>query len=252
MSSVVRKSEFNTGSPSGEQQTQHEAIQSLADALAVNLTTVASPSAEDIPKVDIKQSSTRKFSSSFFFSMKGEYAEKERMRRMSEVKTLPSSTEAVLKVSKEVEKALPRQMEPNIEEVRNFFLHTLGPKTLASMSGLEEACAIIERITGASVDRNTVDSFRRIMIQGSRIKMVQFVSKFLDLNAQSRKDLMDSVVRGDGLRPREGGSTIVIPGIGDPPPHHPMGEGDLHHPQRKKERPVSKDSSSGKGRRYPF
>lgn len=244
-STHVRKSQVST-----ESSTQQETIQNLADALASSLTTVAASTPKSKPKEkEAKKLVTRKYNSSFFFSLKDEYLEQERMRRMTEVKVLPSSTKAVVDASKELEKILPSRLEPNIEEVRDFFLHDLGPKTLASMSGLDEACAIIEQITGASVDRNTVDSFRRIMVQGSRLKMVQFVSKYLDLSEQSIKDLMTSVV--NQTRPKDGISTIMIPGIEGIPPQQLLGEGDM--PNERVKPKTTEEPVPNKGRRrYPF
>jgi hypothetical protein len=88
---------------------------------------------------------------------------------------------------------LPKQLQPRIEAVREYFVGEILPKVLAVGAGTAQALDVVQRTLGTEVNPQQFAQFERMVERARLIKMASFVTEYMDLPAEYASDLVDSV-----------------------------------------------------------
>lgn len=76
----------------------------------------------------------------------------------------------------------PRVFQGNIEQVREFFLNEIAPKTLAVSGGTTQATEVLKRMLETDIDASTAQRFLNMINRASTLKMAQFVATYFGLD----------------------------------------------------------------------
>jgi hypothetical protein len=88
---------------------------------------------------------------------------------------------------------LPPELQKHIEEVREFFIKEIAPKTLAVQGGTAQALDVVQKTINSAVDPALFAQFERMVAQARLYKMADFVVTYMGLPASVAEDLIHSV-----------------------------------------------------------
>lgn len=75
----------------------------------------------------------------------------------------------------------PPVLQKHIEEIREFFLQEIAPKTLAMSGGTTQATEVIRRLLDTDVDSSTVARFQNMVNRATTLRMAMFVCHYFGL-----------------------------------------------------------------------
>ncbi len=75
----------------------------------------------------------------------------------------------------------PPILQKHIEDIREFFLTEIAPKTLATSGGTIQATEVVRRLLDTEVDGSTVSRFQNMVNRATTLKMAMFVCKYFGL-----------------------------------------------------------------------
>lgn len=75
----------------------------------------------------------------------------------------------------------PKVFQANIEQVREFFLTEVAPKTLAVSGGTTQATEVLKRMLETDIDASTAQRFNNMVNRAATLKMAQFVATYFGL-----------------------------------------------------------------------
>lgn len=157
---------------------------------------------------------TKKHRSRFFFIPTNSIVDEiEAAKPVSEPKVLEAVNAEVEARVVTYTGELPKQLQPRIEAVREYFVNEILPKVLAVGAGTAQALDVVQRTLGTEVNPQQFAQFERMVERARLIKMASFVTEYMDLPATYAPDLVDSVtpkkevmfmspLPGDERRPR--------------------------------------------------
>lgn len=95
---------------------------------------------------------------------------------------------------KQLKKVMPKELEANIKEVREFFLTEIGPRTLAGGAGSVQARAVVQRLLGSEIDGTQFAKFERMSHEAVNIRMAKFIARYYGLPQSVCTKLLESVM----------------------------------------------------------
>ncbi len=132
--------------------------------------------------------------SRFFFAPTMSFTEDVEIRKKvslpREVEIVDEQIEARKKT---YEKQLPTKLNKNLEQVREFWLNQVAPLALAAQSGSEQARDVINRTLNVEIDSTSFMQFQLMLNQGTKVKLADYVTKYLGLKASDRDLILDVV-----------------------------------------------------------
>ena len=136
----------------------------------------------------------RKRKSKFFFKITPTLASQvEKRKEQFKPKVLEHVDQAITNRVKEYNTQLPASLGDNIDKVREFFLTTISPLTLAVKPAAEQASDVIRRTADSTVDAAVLLQFERMVAKGVQIKMSKFITEYLGLSESDALVLIESI-----------------------------------------------------------
>lgn len=80
------------------------------------------------------------------------------------------------------QKTSPGIFQGNIEDVREFFLNEIAPKTLAVSGGTTQAAEVLRRLLDTDIDQSTAQRFTNMINRAATLRMAQFVVSYFGLD----------------------------------------------------------------------
>lgn len=139
------------------------------DALTVSLSRLA----YSVPKQG-------KRTSRFWFSMEDE--EFEFVKKVMKPKQLEHIDSQIVDRLAIYKKDSPDIYQKHIENIREFFLKEIAPRTLSASGGTTQATEVIRRLLNTDVDDATVSRFQLMINRATTIKMAEFVVSYFGLS----------------------------------------------------------------------
>ena len=167
-----------------------------ADDLMASLTNIAYATPKEFQPEVQQQPSTGKHRSRFFFrptrsfTASMEQSKKSQERDDSAVTVLDKEVEARRKT---YSKELPKALNSNIAQVREFFLKEIAPLTLAAQAGTAQAREVAQRVLSTEIDNTGFLQFERMVSRASTIKMARFIAAYLKLPLRTVEELLEIV-----------------------------------------------------------
>lgn len=170
------------------------AAQAMEDQLAISLSRLASPAAK-------RQGRT----SRFWFKVPESRAPKrktsievdiEKMRSDMLPRELEHIDSQVIDRLTEYKLESPAMYQSHIEEVREFFLKEIAPRTISAPGGAMQATEVLKRLLDTDVDESTVARFQNMLNRATTLKMAEFVATYFGLS----KEHIPSII---GSRPEQ-------------------------------------------------
>ena len=90
----------------------------------------------------------------------------------------------------------PRMFQGNIQEIREFFLTEIAPKTLSVSGGTTQAAEVLRRMLDTDIDASTAQRFTNMVNRASTLKMAQFVAKYFNLDPTFVDAIIGTPVHG--------------------------------------------------------
>lgn len=173
-----------------------------ADELLLALTSLAKVIPVEKPKKKKKKVDTsaatpemKKHRSRFFFKPTQSFAAsvQDQKDALAPAEPLENENAEVDARVKSYLNELPISIQPNIEEVREFFIDAIAPKTLAVQAATAQALDVIQRTLNAAIDPKPFAQFERMVDQARLYKMAEFVATYMGLPKSSVAELVNSV-----------------------------------------------------------
>ena len=137
---------------------------------------------------------TKRKSKFFFTSAKSIFnQEMETRADQFKPKVLEHIDELVVNRSNEYLKELPKSLEDNISNIREFFLKELSPLTLALNAGANQASAVVNMAVGVNIEPSVIAMFERMYAKGINIKMSNYIAEYLSLPKSDALILLQSI-----------------------------------------------------------
>jgi hypothetical protein len=155
------------------------------DQLLASLMDIARSTA---PKIVLKK---KRFKSRFFFRItRSVHDDVEVRKKQLAPKTLTHVDSEVEQHLKDYRKYIPKELEANISQVREFFLREIAPITLAADAGAVQAKEVVKRLVKSDVDGTQFEKFERMMAHAVDIKMARFVARQLGMTAKEATEIL--------------------------------------------------------------
>ena len=158
------------------------AQQTAEDALAVSLSRLALPAAKPVHR-----------RSRFWFKVQESKVSKKRkdgevsikkIREAMRPKELEHIDSQIVDRLGLYKKESPEVYQSHIEEVREFFLNEIAPRTVAAPGGALQATEVLTRLLDTEVDPSTVSRFQNMLNRATTLKMAEFVAQYFGLSKE--------------------------------------------------------------------
>lgn len=183
--------------------------------------------------------------SRFIFTLTGPSDEELRQQELTQAPELPRSSRQVDDRADVYSVELPSQMEDIMVKTREFMLTELAPKAMASMTGIDQAKLVIERVVGGRVDGVTEHFFHQLVIKATNLRLCKFIAELFDLSIDEVQAMLTQVDYTKRL-------VIERPPIGSPLPEMEAQDEQPRRPKKKSKPVLSRTSGNkptGSGRR---
>ncbi len=175
--------------------------ESAADELLASLSDIAYAAPRKERPVETKS----KYKSRFFFKINKSLTVSIQDRARKFVpKSRVHIDDEVSKRLRAYKKELPTQLGANINAIREFFLTTIGPRSLAGGAGAIQAREVVQRMLKTEVDSTQFDKFERMSHVAVNIVMAKFVAKYYGLPVSAATKILADIAPN---RPQ----TVVVP-----------------------------------------
>jgi hypothetical protein len=169
-----------------------------ADDLLASLTVMAHPTPivkEKVEKRRKKKAKPKlKHRSRFFFTPTRSFDDElDKSKKVIEPHALTLLTEEVETRKDLYLEELPKILQSHIEDVREFFLTQIAPRTLAVQAGSAQAREVVQRTLNTEIENTQFAQFERMVMSGTQLKMARYIAKYLGLPVSSVSELVSSV-----------------------------------------------------------
>jgi len=153
------------------------------ESILSELSSVAIPDRDRDPAIPspIRRRSMNPLRSKFIFRLDAPSDEDLRRQELVEKPELPRSSKEIDDRAGAYSIELPDSVEARISLVREFMLKELAPRMIAGFTGVQQARAVLQRVTGGEVDESTEHFFYQLMVKASNLRMSKFVAQYFDL-----------------------------------------------------------------------
>lgn len=142
------------------------------------LTALSSIAKSDNKKIE------KKYKSRFIYTPSASFLEDmEKIKEVIKPAVLPIVDQEIQTRSKRYKKECPNDLAKYIVQVREFFLKELSPKTLAGISGIEQAKKVLEQLLDSPIEDQPIKEFRLMLTEATRIKMAKYIGKYMKLSS---------------------------------------------------------------------
>lgn len=137
----------------------------------------------------------RKHKSRFFFtltkSMSSSIDGRVRKFKPRQMVHIDEEVEKRLKVYKD---EMPQVLTQNIDQVREFFLTVVGPRSLAGGAGAGQAKEVVQRMLNTEIDGSQFDKFDRMSRAAVNIVMAKFVAQYYGLPVKAAYRILTDIL----------------------------------------------------------
>lgn len=180
-------------STKGEEDSKDDLLSALT-TLAYATPVPVQPVKKKKKKLLTKEVPKTKHRSRFFYKPTSSLTEDVEVRKASIVPTaLDTINGEVENRVKTYATELPPELQKHIEQVREFFIKEIAPKTLAVQGGTAQALDVVQKTINSAVDPALFAQFERMVAQARLYKMADFVVTYMGLPASVAEDLIHSV-----------------------------------------------------------
>jgi hypothetical protein len=151
------------------------------DALTRGLLNVAYSDPEATKTVRPVQSRFGTRHSRFWFRLETVSEETAKRKAQFKPKELEHIDSAVTSRLKSFKREIPGELRSKIDEVREFFLTEIAPRTMASSGGTIQAKDVAERMFKTEVDSALFSRFDNMVNRAATIRVAQFVLSYFNL-----------------------------------------------------------------------
>jgi hypothetical protein len=162
------------------------------DALLTGLTNMAYRTSKPLER----PVRNRRSANPFFYYRTRSFAEDVGMQKA----TVEPQKQAMEHIDQEVEdrlksyeKELAKELEKNIESVREFFLKEVDPLSLGIQGGTAQVHSLMLRIFPDGIDTEQFGQFLHMAKQARKIKMANFIAQYMGLPASEAERIADSL-----------------------------------------------------------
>jgi hypothetical protein len=142
------------------------------------LTALSSIAKSDNKKIE------KKYKSKFIYTPSASFLEDmEKIKEVIKPISLPIVDQEIENRSKKYKKECPSDLSKYIVQVREFFLKELSPKTLAGVSGIEQAKKVLEQLLESPIEDQPIKDFKLMLTEAARIKMAKYIGKYMKLSS---------------------------------------------------------------------
>lgn len=146
----------------------------------------------DIDELEIVDDTKPK--SRFFFQVSESISQHVKKRAVKmKPKKLQHIDQVITDRLKTYKKEVPAELTNNIEQVREFFLKTIGPLTLAGGPGTIQARDVVQRLLNSEVDGQLFAKFDRMSEAAVTMVMAKFIAKYYRLPRTAEQAIIDSI-----------------------------------------------------------
>lgn len=166
------------------------AAQTAEDQLAISLSRLATPAAKRQGRTSrfwfkVPESRVPKRKSSVEVDI-------EKMRADMRPRELEHIDSQVIDRLTDYKQESPAMYQSHIEEVREFFLKEIAPRTISAPGGAMQATEVLKRLLDTDVDESTVARFQNMLNRATTLKMAEFVAKYFGLSSEHIPSIIGS------------------------------------------------------------
>jgi hypothetical protein len=114
-------------------------------------------------------------------------------KAISEPRSLPNENAEIDGRIGQYARELPPVLMENITAIREYFLHEVAPKALASQAGTAQFMDVAQRTLGTAIDPKPMAQFERMVEHAQLIRMSKFVAKYMGLPVSTASTLAEAV-----------------------------------------------------------
>lgn len=138
--------------------------------------------------------STRAGRSRFFF-IPTESIDEEIIRRKKQFEKpkMRHVDEEVQQRLKKYKKQAPKKFRTYIDEVREFFLLEIAPRTIAMDAGIEQARSVVGGLLKSDIDVSVFNRFERMMNAAVDLTMAEFIADLFKLTPEDARKMLEEI-----------------------------------------------------------